>query len=184
MQVAAAETATKFAIGPEGRNRRSRVVREKTCKRCGTRYNPAAQQQHTAQQQQEEQLSSVAPRQKVGREKKSSRQKKEEAEEEDQQLCEAAGPCRWHAGTFQRRPELYVEDPDGELERFMDAAGTSGVGAGVLKGRGRKARAIATGTGKQPVMRFRHGEDTEGLKWSCCGATEVNAPGCQSGPHL
>lgn len=32
--------ATKFAIGPEGRNSRVRTVREKTCKRCGLRYMP------------------------------------------------------------------------------------------------------------------------------------------------
>mmetsp|Transcript_150 Transcript_150/g.484 ORF Transcript_150/g.484 Transcript_150/m.484 type:complete len:254 (+) Transcript_150:43-804(+) len=31
---------TKFAIGPDGRNNRSRAVREKVCKRCGERYIP------------------------------------------------------------------------------------------------------------------------------------------------
>lgn len=36
------ERATKFAIGPEGRNNRKRQVREKTCKRCGERFTPAA----------------------------------------------------------------------------------------------------------------------------------------------
>lgn len=36
------ERATKFAIGPEGRNNRTRQVREKTCKRCGERFTPAA----------------------------------------------------------------------------------------------------------------------------------------------
>eukprot|EP00933_Yihiella_yeosuensis_P034497 TRINITY_DN27982_c0_g1_i1.p1 TRINITY_DN27982_c0_g1~~TRINITY_DN27982_c0_g1_i1.p1 ORF type:complete len:305 (-),score=72.37 TRINITY_DN27982_c0_g1_i1:158-1072(-) len=36
------ESVQKVAVGPEGNNKRTRNVREKTCKRCGTRFVPAA----------------------------------------------------------------------------------------------------------------------------------------------
>lgn len=36
------EVSQKAAIGPQGRNKRTRCVREKTCRRCGTRFVPAA----------------------------------------------------------------------------------------------------------------------------------------------
>mmetsp|Transcript_17191 Transcript_17191/g.40307 ORF Transcript_17191/g.40307 Transcript_17191/m.40307 type:complete len:182 (+) Transcript_17191:1-546(+) len=36
------EAIQKFAIGPEGRNKRTRCVREKTCRRCGAKFMPGA----------------------------------------------------------------------------------------------------------------------------------------------
>jgi len=149
------EIATKYAIGPEGRNNRSRQVREKTCKRCGARFLPAIQGVgHDATQP-----CAWHP----GR---------------LQHLDEdgIAVPDNGAGQALQRQIQEQVRRSNGSGSRSKAEKSRCHKLEMEL--------AMKTSSSKKASSFLRPGRNLEELfQWSCCGATSMMAPGCQRGPH-
>lgn len=149
------ETAMKYAIGPEGRNNRSRQVREKTCKRCGARFLPVLQ----AVDRDATQPCAWHP----GR---------------LQHLDEdgIAVPDNGAGQALQRQIQEQV--------RRANGSGSKSKAEKSRCHKLEMELAMRTSSSKKASSFLRPGRNLEEqFQWSCCGAKSMMAPGCQRGPH-
>jgi len=149
------ETAVKYAIGPEGRNSRSRQVREKTCKRCGARFLPASQV-----------VDSDATQPCAWHPGKF------------QHLDEdgIAMPDNGAGQALQRQIQEQVRRANGSGSRSKAEKSRCHKLEMEL--------ATRTLSSKKAASFMRPGRNLEEqFQWSCCGATSMMAIGCQRGPH-
>mmetsp|Transcript_24590 Transcript_24590/g.47888 ORF Transcript_24590/g.47888 Transcript_24590/m.47888 type:complete len:284 (+) Transcript_24590:92-943(+) len=149
------ESAVKHAIGPEGRNNRSRQVREKTCKRCGARFLPALQ----AADNNATQHCAWHP----GR---------------LQHLDEngIAVPDNGAGQAMQRQIQEQV--------RRNNASGSRSKAEKSRCHKLEMELAMRTSNSKKASSFLRPGRNLEEqFQWSCCGANSLMAPGCQRGTH-